>query len=95
MLRIEVIAKDKSKTEIGRGMCPQFDSMEEAQKVHGLGKCLTDLNRQIKTDFRNDLAREKSTMAQLSKMSKNDPKIEAEMKKILEREMKKLLDAQK
>ena len=95
MKTVEVIAKNAAKVEIARGMCPQYETIEEAQKVHGLGKCLTDLNRQIKTDFRNDLAREKSTMAQLSKMSKNDPKIEAEMKKILEREMKKLLDAQK
>ena len=83
MKTITVTAKDKDGNVLGTGKCQQFDTVDEAVKALGSKKVLIDVNRQVKTDCRNDLAREKSATAQLSKLAKADPKVMAEVLRLL------------
>ena len=88
MKTINVTAKDKDGKVLGTGKCAQYDSVDEAVKALGSEKILTDINRQVKTDCRNDLARTKSTPAQLAKLAKTNKALQAEMDALLKKHSK-------
>ena len=82
--KVDVIAKDKEGKELGKGTCPAFSLNEEglkkAIKRYNYEGLVELINRQIKTDARNDLARVKSVAAQVKAKEKSDPAFAAEIK---------------
>jgi len=61
VVKVKVEAKDNSGNILGTGECKQYSRDQEglnaAIKEYGYEKIVGDLNRQIKTDTRNALAR--------------------------------------
>jgi len=60
-VKVDVIAKDNSGNVLGKGTCKQYaktqEGLDHAVKDLGIEKIVGDLNRQLKTDTRNALAR--------------------------------------
>ena len=82
--KITVTAKDKDGVVLGTGSCPAFSSNEEglakALKRYKYAGVIELINRQVKTDARNDLARVKSVAAQVKTLEKTDAQFAAEVK---------------
>ena len=82
--KVEVTAKDKDGNVLGKGSCPAFSLNEEglkrATKRYTFKGVMELINRQIKTDARNDLARVKSTQAQMKTLEKTDTEFATEIK---------------
>ena len=82
--KVEVTAKDKDGNVLGKGSCLAFSLNEEglkkATKRYTFKGVMELINRQIKTDARNDLARVKSTQAQMKTLEKTDTEFAAEIK---------------
>jgi len=82
--KIEVIAKDAKGVVLGKGTCPAYSLNEEglnrAIKRYTYKGVMELLNRQIKTDARNDLARVKSVAAQVKALEKTNEDFAAEVK---------------
>lgn len=70
--KVEVKAKDKDGKVLGHGRCFAYAAsqggIDKAVKRFTLKGVIGLLNRQIKTDARNDLAREKSVHTQAKKL---------------------------
>ncbi len=81
---VEVIRKDKDGKELGRGKCHAYTvtqaGYELALKRWGLKRIMTDFNRQLKTDYGNDLARKKSVNAQVKAKRKTNTAFDAKMR---------------
>lgn len=84
--KVEVTAKDKEGNVLGKGSCPAFSLNEEglkrATKRYTFKGVMELLNRQIKTDARNDLARVKSTQAQMKSLEKTNADFAKEVKEL-------------
>jgi len=82
--KVEVTAKDKDGNVLGKGSCPAYSLNEEglkkATKRYTCKGVMELINRQIKTDARNDLARVKSTQAQSKALEKSNTEFATEIK---------------
>jgi hypothetical protein len=84
--KLEVTAKDKEGKVLGKGSCPAFslneDGLKRAVKRYTFKGIMELINRQIKTDARNDLARVKSTQAQMKALEKTNTDFAKEVKEL-------------
>ena len=82
--KITVTAKDSKGVVLGTGSCAAFSKNEagymKAAKKFGFAGCVDRINRQEKTDARNNLARVKSVAAQVKTLEKTDAAFAAEVK---------------
>ena len=82
--KITVTAKDSKGVVLGTGTCAAFSKnvagFQKAAKKLGEPICVDLINRQLKTDARNDLARVKSVAAQVKTLEKTDAAFAAEVK---------------
>ena len=84
--KVEVTAKDKGGNVLGKGSCLAFSLNEEglkkATKRYTFKGIMELVNRQLKTDARNDLARVKSTQAQMKTLEKTNEDFAREVKEL-------------
>ena len=81
----KVTAYDKDKNELGKGTVKLYketkESLDLAIKDLTISVIIKTLNRQLKTDVRNNLARKLAPMTQLKKLAETN----AEAKRVTEK----------
>lgn len=86
MKSTKVDVKSKGKV-LGTVNVPQYDTLEEAVKASSKEAVLATFNKSVSNGitntFRSEQVREVSPVARLTKAAKSDPKIAAEIEKIL------------
>jgi len=87
---VKVVAyegRGDNRKELGIGKVKEYsenqEGLDQAVKDMEVAKVVHDLNRQIKTDCRNDLARSLSDATLLKKAAAKDPKAAAKIKALL------------
>ena len=87
---IKVVAyegRGNNRKEVGVGKVKEYaenqDGLNQAVKDIGVAKVIHDLNRQLKTDCRNDLARTVSDAALLKKAAKSSPEAQKKIEALL------------
>ena len=87
--KLSVTAKDNKGTVLGKGTYISFAETDEGfdRMLNREGKkvIVQKRNRQTKTDARNDLARVKSTQAQVKALEKTDAEFAKEIKALREK----------
>ena len=86
MKKIKVDVKSKGKV-LGTVEVTKYETLEEAIKVSSKETVLAAFNKKVSdgitNTFRSEQVREVSPIARLTKAAKNDPKLAAEIEKIL------------
>ena len=84
--KLPVVARDKDGNELGKGTYIAFSANDEGFvrlcKKHSKKEIVETWNRQTKTDARNDLARVKSTQAQMKALEKTNEDFAREVKEL-------------
>lgn len=84
----KVVAKDKDGVILGSGEVKQYFETQEgltaAIKDTTLKTIVKNLNRQLKTDCRNNLARKQSLMSMLKSLIASNPAMRDQANKMLE-----------